>query len=610
MCSEPWGSHLREQRAKQTSAPPPADGPLTNHVVHKVVKEESLMAEFDTVIKDGMVIDGTRLPRFRGDLGIKGGKIAKIGRLKAHEGATVIDAGGLVVAPGFVDLHTHYDAQLFWDPYCSISSWHGVTSVVIGNCGFGFAPVKPELRERAMLTMTRNEAIPLASMKAGMPWDWTSYPEFLDSVDRHPKAMNILPFVALSPLLVWVMGLDEAKTGRRFTEQEEQAARKLLTEAMDAGGCGWSLQHLGRMSVQPDYDGTPMPTDIMDEENILFLARLLAERNEGFIQLTYVPDKPGDIEGEQQTHIEKFHETLAEVSDRPILYNAIAANDMYPGRHRRQLKWLERCRERGLKIYGQSATVETGFTFTFADWNLWEDVPAWKEATIGNYEARLQKLGDADRRPALRESTPVLTNVWDDVFILSVKSPEYKQYENMTVVEAGKRLDKHPVDAMLDIAVADGLQAEFYSAPVNRGLQGFSEIVGSELTLFGASDGGAHTKFFAGGVYPTETLIKIRDNNLMSLEAAHWRLSAQPAMCAGFKNRGFLREGMPADIVIYELDKLAVGRMEIVHDFPGGEWRRVRRAEGYRKLMVNGQVTLDDGRPTGAMSGRLLRYGA
>ncbi len=567
------------------------------------------MAEFDTVIKDGMVIDGTRLPRFRGDIGIKDGRVARIGRLRAHEGAKVIDAGGLIVAPGFVDLHTHYDAQLFWDPYCSISSWHGVTSIVIGNCGFGFAPVSPDLRERSMLSMTRNEAIPFASMKAGMPWDWVTYPEFLDSVDRHPKAMNILPFVPLSPLLVWAMGLNEAKTGRRFTDKEEQELRRIVNEAMDKGACGWSLQHLGKTSIQPDYDGTPMVTDIMDEENILFFGRLLAERNEGFIQMTYVPDKPGDIEGDQQTHIEKFHELLAEVCDRPILYNAVAVNDKFPGRHRRQLKWLERCRERGLKIYGQSATVEAGFTFTFADWNLWEDVQAWKDATLGNFEARLQKLSDPERRPALRDCSPVLTNDWKDVFIVSVKNPEFQQYENMNIVEAGKRMGKHPVDAMLDIAVADGLATEFYSAAVNTNIEGFKELMGSELTIPGVSDGGAHTKFFMGGVYPTEFLMKVRDHNVMSLEAAHWRLSTQPALCAGFKNRGTLREGTPADIVIYDLNKLAVKPMEIAHDFPGGEWRRVKRAEGYDKILVNGEVTLDQGEPTGAMSGRLLRYG-
>src|SRR5271168_621038 len=207
------------------------------------------MAEFDLVIRDGMVVDGTRMPRFRGDVGIKDGRIAKIGHLRSTDAAQTIDASGLVVAPGFVDLHTHYDAQLFWDPYCSISSWHGVTSVVIGNCGFGFAPVRPESRERAMLTMTRVEAIPYASMKAGMPWDWVTYPEFLDSIDRRPKGVNLLPFMPLAPLLTWVMGLDEAKSGRMPTEKEHAEMKRLLHEAMDRGACGWSAQRLGRNSV-------------------------------------------------------------------------------------------------------------------------------------------------------------------------------------------------------------------------------------------------------------------------------------------------------------------------------------------------------------------------
>src|SRR6267154_2428496 len=185
------------------------------------------MAEFDLVIQNGMVIDGTRMPRFRGDVGIKDGRIARIGRLRSTDADETIDASGLIVAPGFVDLHTHYDAQLFWDPYCSISSWHGVTSVVIGNCGFGFAPVKPDFRDRAMLTMTRTEAIPYPAMKAGMPWDWVTYPEFLDSVERHPKGVNMLPFVPLAPVMVWAMGLEEAKSGRMPTAAETTEMKRI-----------------------------------------------------------------------------------------------------------------------------------------------------------------------------------------------------------------------------------------------------------------------------------------------------------------------------------------------------------------------------------------------
>src|SRR5262247_297166 len=198
------------------------------------------MPEFDLVVKNAMVVDGTGAPRFRDDIGIKKGRIAKIGHIQPHEAAKVIDADGLIVAPGFIDLHTHYDAQVFWDPYCTISSWHGVTSVVIGNCGFGFAPVRPELRDRSMLTMTRTEAIPYASMKAGLPWDWVSYPEFLDSVERRPKGVNMLPFVPMAPVMIWTMGLDEAKSGRKPTEAETVAMKTIIQDAMNHGACGWS----------------------------------------------------------------------------------------------------------------------------------------------------------------------------------------------------------------------------------------------------------------------------------------------------------------------------------------------------------------------------------
>jgi N-acyl-D-amino-acid deacylase len=218
------------------------------------------MAQFDTVIKGGIVVDGTGRGRRRADIGIKDGLIAEIGRIPDHEADEVLDASGMIVAPGFIDLHTHYDAQLFWDPYCTLSGWHGVTSVVIGNCGFGFAPVQPDFRERAMLTMVRTEAIPLASMKAGMPWDWVSFPEYLDSVERTAKAINIKPFLPMNPVMIEVMGFERAKAGVMPTDDEHREMRRLLHEAMDAGAGGWSVQRLKPQSganVQRDFDGTP-----------------------------------------------------------------------------------------------------------------------------------------------------------------------------------------------------------------------------------------------------------------------------------------------------------------------------------------------------------------
>jgi N-acyl-D-amino-acid deacylase len=565
------------------------------------------MADFDIIIKDGIVIDGTGAQRYRGDVGIRNGRIAKIGRLGSATAGRTLDAGGMIVAPGFIDLHTHYDAQLFWDPYLTLSGWHGVTSVVIGNCGFGFAPIKPEMRERAMLTMTRVEAIPYESMKQGMPWDWITYPEFLDSVDRRPKAVNVLPYVPVAPLLVWVMGFERAKAGVLPTDAEHRELRRLLGEAMDAGACGWSAQRLhpdGPGAIQRDYDGGPMVTDVMHDETALHFAEVLAERNQGFMQMTLATaDGAHDF-----LHLEQ----LAEVSGRPVLYNVVQSFVRHPDAHRAQIAWLDACRQRGVRVYGQGVTTTAAFTFTFEDWNLFDDDPAWLEATIGSTAERKQKLADPARRPRLRDyPSGIVTVGIPDIVVLEAFTPKTKGFENLTLGEVAARTGKHPVDAMLDLAVADDLRTVFYAEPANVDRDAMREIVGYEWIVPGVSDGGAHTKFFTGGRYPTEFLSRIvREEQMCSLEHAHWRLSALPAHCAGFRDRGTLVEGAPADVVVYDFEKLASLPTEVTHDLPGGEWRRVQRARGYRFVLVNGAVTIEDDRETGTHSGQLLRHGA
>ncbi|NNL85426.1 MAG: amidohydrolase family protein [Myxococcales bacterium] len=564
------------------------------------------MAEFDLIIRGGTVVDGTRIPRYVADLGIQGGRIAAIGKIAAHEGRRSIDADGLIVAPGVIDLHTHYDAQLFWDPYCSLSGWHGVTSAVIGNCGFGFAPFQPEMRERAMLTMTRVEAIPKASMEAGLPWDWVTYPEFLDSVERAPKAINILPYVPVGPLLTWVLGLEDAKAGRKPTDDEHQELRRLFEEALDAGGCGWSAQRMppwGPASVQRDYDGTPMVTDVMHDETCFMLAQVLGDRNEGFIQMLYVAGDP-DMEN-------KFFEEVAAISRRPILFNVVQAFDARPHIHRRQLDWLDRCHKRGLRIYGQGLTTDAGYSFSFDEWNMFDDVECWRDATLGSKEERLAKLADPARREDLRNNLPVTATVpIRDIVIVEPQTPETEPYRDHTVGLAAEKMGKHPVDAMLDVAVADGLDTVFFAMPPNSEIAYLNEIVEHDHIIFGVSDGGAHTKFLTAGRYPTETLTKVvRTHQMIDLEEAHWRLSALPAMLAGFKGRGQLREGAPADIIVYDYENLAIEPIELVHDLPGGEWRRVQRASGYRCVVVNGEVTIEDDREVQRYPGRLLRHG-
>jgi N-acyl-D-amino-acid deacylase len=567
------------------------------------------MPRFDTVVKNGMIIDGTRAPRYRADLGIKDGRIAEIGKLDAGAGAQEIDASGLIVAPGFVDLHTHYDAQVFWDPYCSISGWHGVTSAVIGNCGFGFAPVRPELRERAMLTMTRLECIPYSTMKAGLPWDWVTFPQFLDSLERHPKGINLLPCVPISPIITWVIGSPEEAKSRAPTAAEEQEIIRLFSEAMDAGGCGWSAQRFdpkGPVCIQRDYDGTPMVTDVMGDETCRNLARELGRRNTGFMELSMATADP--------LHDMKEVETLAELSQRPLIYQVLIAFDREPQIHRFLMSWFDQCHARGLRIYPQGHTNTTSFTFTFEDWNLFDDSEAWREATLGSPQERLAKLSDPARRPALKDyanGRRVVLGELESFVTLEIQTPRFKHLEGLNLKEVAEKMGMHIVDAMLEIAVADGLRTVFDAPPPHTRLDLLKEIVNYPYTIPGLSDGGAHTKFFCGGRYPTEFLASFtRDHSMLSLEEAHWKLSAWPAMCAGLADRGVLREGYAADVVIYDYDRLGMEPSTVVHDLPAGEWRRVQRARGYRHIMVNGEVTFEDGQSTGVTPGLLLRHGS
>jgi N-acyl-D-aspartate/D-glutamate deacylase len=548
---------------------------------------------------------------------IKDGKIAQVGGRASGGAKRTIDASGLIVAPGFIDLHTHYDAQIRWDPYCTISGWHGVTSVVLGNCGFGFAPVKPDFRERSMLTMTRTEAIPFASMKAGMNWDWETIPQYLDSLGRTPLGINCIQYMPTASLMTYVMGLEAAKS-RPANEAERKEMQRLLNEGMEAGLCGFSIQRLGPDSTQADYDGSPMVTDTMCDEDILALAEVLRARNDGFIQIT---QSTGDIKSDLA-----FLEKLGATAQRPILHNAIVPARKDPKVHRRSLDWLERVRAKGLPIYGQTGTIRTGFAFTLEHWNLYDASPAWRELTTGAKSEKLAKM----RNPALRQAVVreaeeadrrlqvIQAGVGGQIPTLLVQSvnnqPELEKYVGRSLGQIAQEENKTPIDVMLDLSLAGDLNVEFLGPNKGFNAQYMAEMINdSDYTFPGVSDGGAHTKFFTGGAFTTDFLSwLVRDEQRITLEEAHYRLSALPAKAAGFRDRGVLREGAAADVVVYDLKGLGIEPDwigEVAHDFPGGEWRRVQRAKGYHAIIVNGVQTFADGVCTGELPGGLLRHG-
>ena len=573
------------------------------------------MSAYDIVIKGGTVIDGLRTPRFKADVAIKDGRIAMIGTVDASEGTEVVDASGKIVAPGFVDLHTHYDSQLFWDPWCTMSGWHGVTSVVIGNCGFGFAPCRPEDQDRTMLSLSRNEAVPLKTMRAGMPWDWETFPEYLDSVDRTPKGVNVMSLVPLAPLYTYVVGVDKAKEFRASDDELNEMCR-LVGVAMEAGGCGWSSQIAGDVgNVQRDYDGTPMVTDQMTEREIVAFSRVLRKIGRGTTQIT------GNLE---------VAALIARESGRPIIWNALAptgsVNQHGESRHP-HLETIARLnqlnQEEGARVFASAQIVRFKSEIVLEDYNLMDIFPAWMEASLGTLEEKIAKFSDPARRPALQEAIDLLGGGFgaagyrlDEITVnwISSDAPNALQlkerYEGFTVGEIAARENKSLLNAMLDIAVAGNLNVGFGTTMIEMDPQAVKEVGTCDVALPGISDGGAHTKFVTTARFATELLgYWVRKHEIMSAEEAHWRLSAYPAMAVGLKDRGCICEGKAADVIVYNPETLDALPQERLYDYPAGEWRLVQKAKGYDRIIVNGKTTFIDGECTDATPGQLLRHG-
>jgi N-acyl-D-amino-acid deacylase len=576
------------------------------------------VADYDLLIKNGTIVDGLRMPAFKGDIGVRHGRIVAIGNVQGSA-ERVIDATGAIVAPGFMDIHTHYDAALSgWDPYATLSGWHGVTTVAIGNCGFGFAPVRPEERERAMRRMERTETIPLSCMQAGMRWDWITFPEFLDSLDRCGLGVNAASLVPYSPLRAWVLGNEAARDPNYKTKSEQvEEIKRLLREGLQAGGFGFSASF---SMANRDYDGGYLPTQVAPREAFLEMAKVMREFNRGSIEWT--------MGNALQGLGLDFLLELSKTSGRPVNWNAIVYDANNPNGWRRQLEWTEKA-YREAPVLPVDICLPIEREFTLETMGLFDQLPAWNEATVGTLEERKAKLADPARRAALRrdmdqgrrlmlgqtsdgEQGQVGMFKWDATVVDDVELAKNEHLKGRTIAEIAKELGKHPVDALLDLAVEEDLKTEFaMQDSINADEKAVGEILKHPLTLIGASDGGAHTKFLTLGKYPTHFLAHwVRDKQIMTLEEAHWRLSTMLGWAIGIRDRGWLREGMPADIVVYDMEKLGVRPLETIRDLPDGDWRRVQKADGYRYTIVNGRITFEDGTCTGALPGKMLRsYG-
>ena len=560
------------------------------------------MAEYDLVIRGGTLVDGTGLQRYEADLAVKDGRVAKIsGKIKGG-GAKELDASGCIVAPGAIDLHTHYDGQLNWDPYASLSSWFGVTSLTIGMCGFGFAPTRPEDRDLNMRMMNRIEAIPLDAMRLGMRWDWETYPEYLDSLDRQGLGLNVASLFPFSPLRGYVLGMLPARERRSVTDAELNQMKQLFYEGMKAGAFGFAAD----MSAEDHpEDGGFLPSHVASKEEYFGLAEVLGEFGVGHIGYD-MGDIPFMHERKEQ------HELMTQMmrlSGRQLHVNGVLGSGAEESR-----AWVKWARSEGLPVVCQSSIVFPHHIFKLADYNLFDIYPNWVQPLVGSAEERAAKLRSPDTRAAMKQDVERYrhprTN-YSRLEVVEVVREANRKYEGMCLEELGECQQKHPLDAFLDLALEEGLQTVFRIPAGGVGtMEKVADRLKSPSTHISFSDGGAHIKFRTISHWPVFCLMEmVRDRELITLEEAHYKMSAFPAWFADFKDRGTLRTGSWADIMVYDLEKLGLLYDKITYatDFPGGDRRVVQWPTGMRYIMTNGTVTFEENKCTGALPGKLLR---
>lgn len=566
---------------------------------------------YDLLIKNGTLVDGTAAPRTNADIAITDGRIVRIeSGIDGSAARQIIDASGKIVAPGIIDVHTHYDAQINWDPYCTNSGWHGVTTVAVSNCGFGFMPCRAADRERYMLMMQNTEQIPLAAMQKALSWNWETLPEWIQEMRTVRKGVNLATYMPLNSLMIYVMGYEAAKT-RGATAAEREQMRDLLNEAMDAGAIGFSLSYLQEHNTHKDCDNSPMPTDQMHVEDAYYLAGVLRERGEGVIQaLVEVPHG-------SYRHVA---EELARISGRPVLHNIIQGYRSKPEYHRDILDWLERCQAEGLQLYSQALQMRAWLEFNVQDNSSWAHVPVFEELTVagieGGADAQAALSRDADFRARMRESyDPAVmagTSGPLESYILKSANAEsrWSKYEGKLISDIAAEEGIVPVDCFFDILADTGARADFRTTDLFDDDDDLNhEILSHPLVVLGTSDGGAHVKFSSFGHFGTDNIMHmVRESGKMTLEEIHHKLSALPAKIFGFDGRGTLEVGQYADLYVYDFDALNYDRtgMEVLYDLPGGDCRRTVRAQGISNIVVNGEVTFVDGESTGATPGQII----
>jgi N-acyl-D-amino-acid deacylase len=554
---------------------------------------------YDLLIKNGRIIDGSGMPSFRGDVAISKGKIAELGRLGGSANR-VIDADGKVIAPGFIDNHCHYDAQVTWDPLCTFSCYHGATSVIIGNCSLSVAPVRAHDHEKLLGMLSQVEAIPMDVLEAGVPWNWETFPQYMNTVEKK-LGVNVGTLMGHTAIRLYAMG--EGSQERAANEGELEEMRKVVREGIQAGALGLSLS---RNMSHFDLRGKLIPASFAPEPELFALAQVLQEEGTGVIQ------SGGGTTPELK---DRLMSRLSETSGRRVIYNTIAENARAPMRWKKHLDFVEEtCRQgnRAMPLCSPNSTVGR---FTMKNCQTFRQLPTWLEIMNSSDEEKIRAYGDLELRKKLREEVELplgpdsrWSKRWDLLVVEKPALPKNQGLKSKSIAELASAQRKDPLDVFLDLVVEEELNTLFALGQNNTDREAMTQFLSSPYTVVGLSDGGAHVQFHCQVGYSTRMLgYWVRERGIMPLEHAVRRLTFDSATAFGIYDRGLLQPGLAADLVVFDPETVQPRPAEPVHDLPNNGWRMRALADGVDCTVVNGEVLIEHGEHTGATPGKILR---
>ncbi len=555
--------------------------------------------EYDVVVRGGTVVDGTGRDGYRADVGIRGDRVAALGEVRGS-GRREIDAAGSIVTPGFVDIHTHLDAQLAWDPVLSSSCWHGVTSVVLGNCGVTFAPCKPADRGYLANLMQSVEDIPADSIMAGLDWSWETYGDYLDALAGMPKGLNVGGMVGHCALRYYAMG-ERSLSPEPASDADIGAMCELLAEAVGRGAIGFSTS---RTPLHRVPDGRLVPGTYADRRELVALARTLGEHDRGVFEA--VPSFVGDPE---HVHAElEILEAVSREGGRPVTF-ALTQMREAPRQYAEILAAVAEARERGALLFPQTTAKSIGLLYGIVHRTPFDRAPGWRALRSLPLGEKLAELRSPSRRRELiaeAEAFPPAVSPWE-TFVIDGDVPRYDNDPATALAAIAERRGVAPVEAFIDLSLEQE-GAMLMTWPIlNSDLEAVEDLLTSPVTIMGLADAGAHVGMIMDASQPTHFLANwARDRGVVTVPEAVRKLTSEPADLFGLPGRGRLEVGSFADLNVVDLDALALEPAEYVHDFPLDAGRFVQRSRGYRCTLVNGEVFLEDGEHTGALAGTML----